>query len=255
MSAIFFARPQALQRIRVLEKMDDDALESAQHDRALRGLARLNRLARSHSILWPQVRRYAMQSEARGKMLRILDVATASADLPVAMDAAARREGLGIEWVLCDRSEHALHRAVERATTAGLRFTTACMDALSEPLPRGCDLVISSLFLHHIDPAQVVELLRSMRQAAGVAVGVADLDRTRLGLCFAALGAHLLSRSPIVHFDAVASVRAAHTREEILRLACEAGLSNASVGKAWPQRWSVWWQCQHEANPIEPVRR
>jgi MFS family permease len=78
--------------------------------------------------------------------------------------------------------------------------------------------------------------------AAGMAIGVADLDRTRLGLCMAWMGAHALTRSPIVHFDAVASVRAAHARAEIEQMARDAGLHGCAVGRAWPQRWRLWWQ-------------
>ena len=57
-----------------------------------------------------------------------------------------------------------------------------------------------------------------LKDGSGRAVGVADLDRTRRGLALAWLGSRVLSRSHIVHFDAIASVRAAFSPREALEL-------------------------------------
>lgn len=227
-----------LRRSRVPELMDAEDLDPAKHDAALRGLARLNRASRSDAILWPGLRRLALATD---RTLRVLDVATGSADLPVALDARARREGLRLEWVLCDRSPQALANAAAATRARAMRCTLTRVDVLREKLPTDCDVVLSSLFLHHMDRVEVVQLLGAMREAAAMAIGVADLDRTRLGLCMAWLGARALTRSPIVHFDAVASVRAAHSRAEIEQMAHDAGLHGCVVDRAWPQRWRLWW--------------
>ena len=81
-----------------------------------------------------------------------------------------------------------------------------------------------------------------MRGAAEVAVGVSDLDRTRAGLLLAWLGSRVLSRSPVVHFDALVSVRGAYRADEALALAARAGLAGATIGGAWPERWRLWWR-------------
>ena len=80
-----------------------------------------------------------------------------------------------------------------------------------------------------------------MAAAANRAIGVTDLDRTRRGLALAWIGSRALSRSPIVHFDALASVRAAFTRDEIAAIARAAGLEGCTVQSAWPARWTLWW--------------
>jgi hypothetical protein len=81
-----------------------------------------------------------------------------------------------------------------------------------------------------------------MAAAAARAVGVTDLERSRAGLALAWLGSRVLSRSYVVHHDAPASVRAAFTRAEIAALAREAGLEGATVRRAWPERWTLWWR-------------
>jgi hypothetical protein len=84
--------------------------------------------------------------------------------------------------------------------------------------------------------------LRHMAAAARVAVGVTDLDRTHRGLLLAWLGSRVLSRSRVVHFDAIASVRAAWTPGEIQQIAEEAGLHTPRIERCWPARWTLWWK-------------
>jgi SAM-dependent methyltransferase len=229
-------------RIRVPELMVDPGLDAAAHDHALAGLVRLNQWSRSHRLLWPGVAAHARTVNATGRALRVVDIATGSADAPLAMDAWARRAGLRIEWVLCDRSAHVLEVAASRAHAAGVTAATVEADAVASRLPCDGDITICSLFLHHCDPGDVTRVLAHMAAAAARAVGVTDLERSRAGLALAWLGSRVLSRSYVVHHDAPASVRAAFTRAEIAALAREAGLEGATVRRAWPERWTLWWR-------------
>ena len=222
--------------------MDDPALPAAEHDLALAGLARLNAWSRSHWLLWAGIRTLAREVNAAGRPLGVIDVAAGSGDGPIAMARRAAREGLRIEWTLCDASAHALSVAAARARTAGIAVATVQADAIAGEIPCRADVVTCSLFIHHCEPGEAVAVLRHMRNAAMRAVGITDLDRTRLGLGLAWLGSRTLSRSPVVHFDATASVRAAFSRDEARALAAGAGMSEARVERAFPERWRLWWR-------------
>lgn len=227
-----------MQRIRVAELMDDPALDTAEHRHALAGLARLNRISRSARLLWDSVRRAA--PSASGRALRVLDVACGSADAAIAAARSARRHGLDASWTACDISECALREASEAAERAGIALRTVRIDLLREPLPAGQDLVTCSLFLHHLDRPDAVRALAAMHASARSGA-VIDLDRTRLGLALAWSASRMLSRSRIVRFDAPASVRAAWRPDEALRMAREAGIADARVRRAWPERWVLTW--------------
>jgi predicted nicotinamide N-methyase len=170
----------------------------------------------------------------------VLDVASGSADLPVRLDALARRHGVRLRWTLSDRSPHALACASDRARAAGMQFDAIELDALERPLP-DADIVVNSLFLHHFDADDVIRILAAMRRAARLAIGVSDLRRTRAGLLAVTAASRLVTRSPVVHHDGAASVRAAHEPEEIRALAARAGLDGAVVEIADPVRWRLWW--------------
>lgn len=220
--------------------MDDPALPPQEHDRALADLARLNSLARSAAILWPAVREELQRAAAAGRMARVLDVATGSGDIPATLGRWARREGLEAHWIGIDASEHALACALQRAAREGVPLELHRADA-TRALPVRADVIISSLFLHHLSEVQAVDALRAMAAAACSAVVVSDLRRSASGLALAWTASHALSRSPVVHSDAVASVRGAFTERELAGLAQAAGLRGASIRRAWPQRMILRW--------------
>jgi 2-polyprenyl-3-methyl-5-hydroxy-6-metoxy-1,4-benzoquinol methylase len=230
----------------VPERMDDPALPSAEHDRALAGLARLNSLARSAAILWPHVRAELRRAAADGHVATVLDVATGSGDIPVTLARWASRERIPARWIGVDASAHALGRAAERSAAAGIALELHRAEA-TRPLPASADIVISSLFMHHLARAQAVDALRAMAGATRAVLLVSDLRRSVPGLALAWTAARALSRSPVVHFDAVASVRGAFTERELGEIAAEAGLHDATVRRAWPQRMLLRWTRRREA--------
>lgn len=229
-----------MERRRVPERMDDPALPASEHLHALAGLARLNRAARADRLTWPAVR-WAVERAARdGRGARVLDVACGAGDAIARLAVRARRASARIEWTACDASQVALDEAEQAARGAGASVTTAQADAVHGPLPAGQDLVTCSLFLHHLDRDDAVSALRTMASAAP-AGAVVDLDRTWLGMGLAWTASRALSRSSVVHFDATASVRAAWTADEAQSMALQAGLHDARVVRAWPERWILTW--------------
>jgi len=226
-----------LQRQLTPELMDDPALGPAEHRRALAGLARLNAISGSDAILWPVLKR-----EAAGRRLRVLDVATGSGDIPVRLARRARRAGVTLELAGCDVSPLAVAAARERAAAAaGAAIHYFEHDIVRDLLPGDYDVVIASLVLHHLSDESAITLLRSMAAAAPVIL-VNDLSRSRVNLALVSVACRLLSRSPVVHFDGPASVRAALTIAEASILAAAAGLSGATVASRFPCRWLLHWK-------------
>jgi hypothetical protein len=116
------------------------------------------------------------------------------------------------------------------------------LDALADPLPSDYDVVTCSLFLHHLDDAEAIELLRRMAAAARRLVLVNDLVRSRTGLTLAYVATRLLTLSPVVHVDGPLSVRAAYTPPEALELARQAGMQGATIQRKWPFRFLLGWR-------------
>ncbi|HSR09611.1 MAG TPA: hypothetical protein VLM42_20940, partial [Bryobacteraceae bacterium] len=83
-----------------------------------------------------------------------------------------------------------------------------------------------SLFLHHFQNEQVVELLRNFGEVARKAVLVIDLERNPIPYYFIAWSRPVLGWDPVTVHDGAISVEAAFRRGEIEELARQAGLRN-----------------------------
>lgn len=217
--------------------MDDAALDVAHHRTALRGLARINALSQVDRPVW---RKLVALASTLKRPLRVLDVATGSGDLLIRIAARAQRAGLSLDLHACDISDVALAEAQAAASVRGVSITTHRLNVLVDSLPGGFDLAHCALFLHHLDPPQVEVVLANMAGAAS-AVLVQDLRRTRLGLGLAWVVPRLLTTSRVVHIDAVRSVHAAYTIEEMSDMARRAGLDDARIARCWPERMVLSW--------------
>ena len=225
-------------RRRTPELMDDPSLERPRHLDALRALGRVNRVSRTDGRVWAEVERLHRDGRAP---VRVLDVACGGGDVLIRVGGRAEAGGVPVELTGCDLSATAL--GVARAGTAGdPRFHFVRLDAERDALPGGHDLVCCSLFLHHLGEASAVALLRALATASTDTVLVQDLRRTRLGWVFAWIGLRLLTRSDVARRDGPASVAAAFTVTEARRLCARAGLNDAVVEPAWPQRFTIRWR-------------
>ncbi|CAN5544324.1 class I SAM-dependent methyltransferase [soil metagenome] len=227
-------------RVVVPELMDDPKISRATHEVALAGLARLNRWSRSDAGLWSLLQPEAKQV-APGA-LRILDLATGSGDLPVRLACRARRARVNLALAGCDVSLNAIEIARQQAKKRGVNVEFFQRDVIHQELPAGYDVIITSLFLHHLTEPDAIQLLRRMADFAERLVIVNDLNRGWFNLGLVTIASRVLSRSFVVHHDGPASVRAAFTRAEAQQLAARAGLINAEVVSQTPCRWLLSWR-------------
>lgn len=221
------------------ELMDDPGLDPAEHERALDGLGRLNAVSASTAPLWPGI--VAAARHVGQRPIHVLDLACGGGHVAVALARRAQRAGLSLDVLGADISPVALDYAGRLAAHSGVCVGFSRLDALHDPLPPGFDVILCSLFFHHLTNDAATELLRKMAAATRRLVLVSDLRRTRLGQVFAWVGCRALSGSRIVRVDGGRSVRAAFTPDEARRLADAAGLAGARVTTRWPQRWVMSW--------------
>ncbi len=222
------------------EIMDRPDLDGAQHEDALRGLERLNMASLSPSIVWPAIAASARAQPER--RLRVLDIATGGGDIAAAIAARAAKSGLAMDIHGCDISEAAVSYATARAARRNAPVEFFQHDAVADGVPAGYDVVMCSLFLHHLESDDARGLIASMASAAGSCVVINDLERSAVGLATAYLACYTLSRSPVVHHDGVRSVSAGFTLGEARGLAENAGLTGATLSRHWPFRWRLIWR-------------
>lgn len=220
--------------------MDSPALATERLHGALTGLSRLNFVSASSRIVARPIIQLAR--ELKTDKLRVLDIATGGGDVPIALWKRAKRAGIDLDIHGIDFSSRSIDFADQNAHAAQAPITFECRNALSDDLPTDYDIIMCSLFLHHLTTDDAIALLRRMAAAARRLVLVNDLRRSRVGLALAYLASRALTRSPVVHRDALLSVRAAFTVQELTEMASTAGLRQFEIQRQWPARMLLTWR-------------
>ena len=224
-----------------LEEMDKPDIDPEALEGALRALVRINAVGNGVSLFWPSIR--ALLAERGGAApLRVLDVGCGGGDLSRRLETRARREGFSVQVDGCDINPVAVAMARRENSRAGCNGSFFVCDAVFGEIPMQYDVVVSSLFLHHLGDNDAVRALRNLRSCTRHLLLVSDLMRSRFGLFLVYLATRTLTRSPVVHQDGVTSLRAAHTIPEVRALLGRAGLQGATLTRRWPERFVAAWR-------------
>ncbi|HKH98275.1 MAG TPA: methyltransferase domain-containing protein [Candidatus Sulfotelmatobacter sp.] len=192
-----------MQRVNTAEILDSDDCPPSEVEASLRDLSRINRWFGGVATTRSLIRRVAA---ATGKKhFSVLEVAAGFGEVPKVAGEQLTREGITLDVALLDR--------VQSHLLPGNHSVVA--DALALPFPDGAfDLVSSSLFAHHLEPAELARFAKEALRVSRCAVLINDLVRHPLHLALVYAGFPLM-RSYVSRVDGVASVRRAYVPEEM----------------------------------------
>lgn len=217
------------------ELMDRPDASSAELEAALGSLRGLNRYFGSYRIVSHFMKRW-LQS---GDRVRVLDLATGSADIPRLVAEHARAVGAVAEIVAVDFQPATIETA--RRLSAGYpEIACECANVLSFCADEPFDIVICSLALHHFSEEDAVRLLRRCRELSRAFVLVADLRRSWLLKVGVDLLTALVFRDRMTFEDGRMSARRAFSFQEMRELAGRAGWENFGAGKFRFGRQAIW---------------
>jgi len=192
-----------MQRIVIPELLDSDAGTPREIQDSLADLRTINRYFGGLHTMTELLSDVA--SNRQLKKLSWLDVAGGNGELTNFASESLRSQGIEVQPVLLDRMPSHLNG----------RYPAVAGDALALPFKENSfDVVGSCLFVHHLEPPDVVRFVNEALRVARHAVLINDLIRHRLHVALAYAG-FALYRSRLTRHDAVASVRRAFTVEEI----------------------------------------
>src|SRR5262245_9776253 len=199
-------------RSAIPEIMDDLFRPRREFDEAYRDLARVNR--------WLGGIRAIERFLPTGNLL-ILDVAAGACDVGESISRHGRRV------IVLDRNPEGLRLAK--------RSSAVTADALEMPFPdQTFDVVMASLFFHHLSDDECVRVLKSMWRMARRRVLVNDLHRHPIAYLSIRTIASF-SKSIMFRHDGPVSVLRAFKAEELLAIARRAGIP-ARVHRSFPYR-------------------
>jgi SAM-dependent methyltransferase len=218
-------------RRREAEWMDDPHADPAILRDSLRFIRRINFWLGYTRATLSHLERFSRGWE-KGKTIRVVDLATGSADVPRAILAWAEKSGWDVRVVGVDR--HTTTADAARGNETKLQIVQG--DVLDMPFADGAfDYAITNMFLHHLDDADVVRVLKTMDRISRRGVIVADLIRDRRAYRWIKL--FTLMSNPMVRHDAAVSVGQAFTEPEVLSLRDRAGLGYCDYHRHFGHRF------------------
>jgi len=206
---------------------------------ALRNLRKLNRYFGSYRLVSIFLKRWIK----RGDRLRVLDLATGSADIPRLVADHARRVGAQVRITAVDFQPATVEMA--RSLSANYpEIMCAQADVLTFDDDQPYDLVSCSLALHHFSEDDAVRLLRRCRELSRRFVLVTDLRRGFVAAAGVYLLTALIFRDRMTRADGRASAQRAFSFREICELAVRAGWERFGAARFRFARHAIWFEQQ-----------
>jgi 2-polyprenyl-3-methyl-5-hydroxy-6-metoxy-1,4-benzoquinol methylase len=213
--------PFLARRRREAEWMDEPGVDPELLRKSLRFIRRINTLLGYTRATLHHLDRFSRNWKP-GQTIRIIDLATGSADIPRAILRWADRKGFDVRIVGVDR--HAVTASAAALANADPRLQIVQADVFDLPFEAGSfDYALTAMFLHHLDERQIADVLRTMNSLATRGILVADLLRHYRAYAWITL--FTLFANPMVRHDAKVSVGQALSRAEVLGLRDQAAIT------------------------------
>lgn len=206
--------------------MDDFSICDERIDKALHELKIINKYLGGVSTTKSALKYFA---ESEIEEYKMLDIGSGSSDNLLAEKSKYRN----LKIFSIDKNL----RALTNSKNLTDRINS---DAFYLPIKNESSKIVhAALFLHHFTEEQIQKMLKEFLRIAEKGIIINDLQRSSLALWGIKILTILFSRSEMVKNDAPLSVKRGFTKQEILKLLADTGVTNFVIRKKWAFRWMV----------------
>ena len=210
-----------MRRVVIPELLDAGSGTPAEVATALSDLRHINQWFGGIAASQSMIARVARKIDR--SLLSLLEVAAGGGFVPQAVSTRMQKLGVRLQVTLLDRAQSHLKNS------SGNGISAVSGDALALPFADGSfDLVSCCLFVHHLEPAQVVQFVNEGLRVCRAAVIINDVVRDPIHLALVYLSLPLY-RSHFTHHDAPASVRRAYTVEEMRQMLLQTTAASVEI--------------------------
>jgi len=173
---------------------------------------------------WALLKHLAMLVGPR-RSFSVLDIATGSADMPVAIAQWAEARGMAAQVTGIDINEQTI-AAARRHAADYPQISLQVADGLNLPYAdRSFDYVLCSKALHHLNEDDALRLVREMLRVARRGYLIMDLRRSWIAYSLIYLLTRIFTRNRLTRYDGPLSVLKSFAPDELATLASTAGAS------------------------------
>jgi SAM-dependent methyltransferase len=212
-------------RARLSELMDQPCSRE-ELQACLRDLARVNRwfLAYRPVLGWLD----SLGLRQNQPPVHIVDVACGYGDGLRRIERWAGNRNIRVQLTGLDLNPDAIDIA-EKATLPSSRIQWVSSNVFSFQTRNPIDIVVSSLFTHHLSDTEIVEFLRWMEDNARIGWFINDLSRSEVPYRLFRWFSKITALHPFVQHDGPVSIARAFVPADWKRLCGDAGLSESQI--------------------------
>jgi hypothetical protein len=211
------------------ELMDTEAVDYESFRDCLAQLTQVNALSFAYRPTLAFFAKLAREGGfPRDRPLMVMDAGSGYGDMGRKVDRWAQKRGLAIEITGVDLNPWAARAAAEASDPARpLRWVTA---NLFDYKPQGgADIVMSSLFAHHLPGDMLLRFVGWMEETARIGWFINDLERHPLPYYFVKSAFWATRRHRFMRHDGPVSVASAFQKRDWARYLAEAGLPEGAA--------------------------
>jgi len=202
----------------------------------LKELDFINKTLGGHSITIAGIKQLVTD---KSKTYRIVDIGCGGGDAMKYIANWARAHGFNVELTGVDMNADAIDymntNCREHSEISGI-VSDYRNYLRADPT---IDIVHCSLFCHHLNDEELVELFSFMKQYAKVGFVINDLQRNRIAYYSINFLTRLFNGSSLVKNDAPLSVLRGFRKKELVELFLKAEIKNANIKWKWAFRYLV----------------
>lgn len=225
--------PDLSRRSSRAELMDSEKTDFETFRGCLVDLARVNALTLAYR---PTLRFFQALAKSgrlpRDRALRVVDVGSGFGDMLRKVDRWAMQHGLEVELTGVDLSPWSA-RAAQPASAPGQPISYVTADVFDYRPAQPIDVIVSSLFAHHLPDVAVVQFVSWMEANAGVGWFVNDLHRHPIPYHAFRLASRALRFHHFVQHDGPISIARAFNAAEWRTILQIAGIPNGAALISW----------------------
>ena len=216
------------------ELMDDFSMKGELLRDTLDKLGAINKWLGGNRVTLNGLRQL-LEHQPKEKVYTIVDIGCGHGDILRLIGDYGRKHDFSFQLIGIDANQDAIDYAVE-LSAAYDELSFKKLDVFSEEFQAmEYDVVLSTLFLHHLDETEIRSLLQLMSTKAKLGVVVNDLHRHRLAYGLFKLLGTVISNHMIVQ-DGLTSILRAFKRKEIEQISDQLNL-NSQISWKWAFRY------------------
>jgi 2-polyprenyl-3-methyl-5-hydroxy-6-metoxy-1,4-benzoquinol methylase len=219
------------------ELLDSNEIPFEDIARNMRELNFINKYLGGHSITLRGFKKILSINNFRGRDLIICEIGCGGGDNLQVIDQWCRRKKLRLRTIGIDINPDCIAYASAMFKDPLAEWISSDYKMVS--FTEKPDIIFNSLFCHHFDDDQMIEILRWMKEHSRLGFFINDLHRNSLAFYAIKWLTRLFSKSYLVKNDAPLSVKRGFKRNELKNFLNRAGIGDYTIDWKWAFRWLI----------------